>query len=230
MQIAIDGPVAAGKGTVARLVAHRLNLLYIDTGAMYRTAALLAHRNNIPFDNEGQIAELVEAASIEMRNPALEEQDGRLTTVILNGEDISWAIRTPEISQNSSKVASLPGVRQVLVHKQQLIAQTQDVIMEGRDITFRVLPDADLKIFLSASPETRAKRRHMELQTKGMDVTFDEVYKEMLERDKRDTEREVDPLHIAPGVWVLDTSNLDIEEVVEVICRRAHLLKKGLHP
>jgi cytidylate kinase len=221
LHIAIDGPVAAGKGTVARLVAQRLGLLYVDTGAMYRTTALIALRNSVDPADEPQVVELLKQAKIEMRNPLPEEQDGRLTTVLLNGEDISWEIRTEQVSQNSSKVASLKAVREHLVEKQQLIAQNQDVVMEGRDITYKVLPNATLKIYLTASAETRAKRRHYELQTRGQDVTFEQVYEELQQRDDRDMNRAVDPLKITDDAWVLDSSNLSIEEVVELIVERA---------
>jgi cytidylate kinase len=149
--IAIDGPVAAGKGTISRLVAQRLGFLYVDTGAMYRTTALLAQKNKIDLTDEPQVVALVKKAKMEMRNPKKKEQDGRLTTVILDGEDISWQIRTEEVSSGASKVAILPQVRVELVAKQQEIARNQNVIMEGRDITYRVLPNADLKIYLTAS-------------------------------------------------------------------------------
>jgi CMP/dCMP kinase len=221
LHIAIDGPVAAGKGTVARLVAQRLGLLYVDTGAMYRTTALIALRNNVPFDDEAKLVELLRQNKIEMRNPSTAEQDGRLTTVLLNGEDISWEIRTEAVSQGSSKVASLKGVREYLVEKQQEIAADQDVIMEGRDITYKVLPNATLKIYLDASAETRAKRRHMELQSRGQDVSFEEIYNDLKQRDERDMTRSVDPLKVVEGAWVLDSSNLTIEEVVDLIEERA---------
>lgn len=221
LHIAIDGPVAAGKGTVARLVAQRLGLLYVDTGAMYRTTALIALRNTVDPADELKVVELLKQSKIEMRNPLSEEQDGRLTTVLLNGEDISWEIRTEQVSQNSSKVASLKLVREHLVEKQQLIAQDQDVVMEGRDITYKVLPHATLKIYLTASAETRAKRRHYELQTRGQDVTFEQVYEELQQRDDRDMNRAVDPLKITEDAWVLDSSNLAIEEVVDLIVERA---------
>jgi len=225
LHIAIDGPVAAGKGTVARLVAQRLGLLYVDTGAMYRVTALIALRNSLPFESEDKLVELLKQNKIEMRNPGESEQDGRLTTVLLNGEDVSWEIRTEAVSQGSSKVAALPKVREHLVEKQQQIAEHQDVVMEGRDITFKVLPNSNLKIYLTASTETRAKRRHYELQTRGQDVTFEEVYKDLQERDDRDMHRAVDPLQVVEGAWVLDTSNLTIEEVVDLIVERAKTLK-----
>ncbi len=224
-QIAMDGPVAAGKGTVARLTAQRLNLLYVDTGAMYRVTALIALQKNIPFEHEDELVEAIQQSTIEMTNPTEKEKDGRLTTVRLNGEDVSWKIRTEKVGQGSSKVAVLKKVRQELVKKQQQIASSQDVVMEGRDITFRVLPNAQIKIFLTASDETRAKRRLVELQSKGQDVTFQAVYNDLIERDKRDMERAVDPLHITEDAWVIDTSDLSIDEVVNLIVTKA----KELH-
>lgn len=219
--IAIDGPVAAGKGTVSKLVAERLGFLYIDTGAMYRMTALLAIRAAVPFDDEMALAELIKNAEMDMRNPTDEERDGRLSTALLgkNGifEDVSWKIRTEDVSAGASQVAQHKAVREQLVAKQQQIAQGKDIVMEGRDITYRVLPEADLKIFLTASDIVRAKRRHLQLQTRGEDVSLETVYQEMIERDKRDSHRSVDPLQIVDGAWVVDTSQLAIEDVVEVI-------------
>ena len=224
--IAIDGPVAAGKGTISRLVAQRLGFLYVDTGAMYRTTAFLAQNNNVDLADEDRVVALVKKAEMKMRNPKKKEQDGRLTTVILDGEDVSWQIRTQEVSSGASKVAVLPQVRVELVAKQQEIALNQNVIMEGRDITYRVLPDANLKIYLTASDVVRAKRRHLELQTKGVDVSFEVVYQELLIRDQRDMERSVDPLQIVVDAWVIDTSDLSIENVVELIVAKVKLLMK----
>ncbi len=223
--IAIDGPVAAGKGTVARLVAERLGLLYVDTGAMYRMTALLALRNHIDFGDEAKIVELLSHTKMEMRNPTDEEKDGRLTTVLLDGEDVSWEIRTKEVSAASSKVAALQKVREYLVKKQQEIAVGKDVIMEGRDITYKVLPKANLKIYLTASTQTRAKRRHFEMQTRGQDITLEEVYKDLIERDQRDMERATDPLKIVDGAWVLDTSEMTIDQVIDTIAKKAEEVK-----
>lgn len=225
-QIAMDGPVAAGKGTVARLTAQRLNFLYVDTGAMYRMTALLALQKNVSIENEDEVVATIQQSKMEMRNPTEAEKDGRLTTVLLNGEDVSWEIRTEKVGQNSSKVAALKKVREELVKKQQKIAETQDVVMEGRDITFRVLPQAQLKIFLTASDETRASRRLVELQSKGQDVTFQQVHSDLIERDKRDMERAVDPLHITDDAWVIDTSELSINEVVNLIVSKAKDVQK----
>lgn len=222
--IAIDGPVAAGKGTISRLAAQRLGFLYVDTGAMYRVTAFLGLENNVELTNEPELVKLIQAAKLEMRNPSEEEQDGRLTTVLLNREDVSWKIRTEEVSHGASVVAQHPTVRSELVSKQQEIAVGQNVIMEGRDITYRVLPEANLKIFLTASDIVRAKRRHLQLQTKGQDVSFEDVYKELLERDQRDMGRSADPLKIVDDAWVIDTSDLSIDQVVDLIVTKAEIM------
>lgn len=216
-QIAIDGPVAAGSSTVARLVAERLGILYIDTGAMYRTAALLAMRHSVDLKDEVKLAELVEKSKIELLKPSSLEQDGRLITILLDGEDISWQIRTDEVSKNSAIVAKYPKLREVLVKKQQQIAANNDVIMEGRDITYRVLPDADLKIYLTASEVVRARRRHIQDQSRGRDVSFEEVYQELLERDRSDMGRKADPLKKVAEALLIDTGDLDIDQVVDMI-------------
>ncbi len=228
-QIAIDGPVAAGKGTISRLVADRLNFLYVDTGAMYRVAALIGIRHKIDLNNQDALSPLVEKANIQMRNPSQDERDGRLTTVILDSEDVSWNIRTEEVSQGASKVAVHPKIRSVLVKKQQLIAKSQDVVMEGRDITYRVLPLANLKIYLTANDVIRANRRHHDLLTKGVSIGFEEVYKDLLERDHRDQTRSVDPLQIVPEAWVIDTSDLSIEQVVTLVVSKVELMLKDIN-
>jgi CMP/dCMP kinase len=228
--IAIDGPVAAGKGTVSRLVAQRLGFLYVDTGAMYRMTAYLSIQKNIPFEDEDKIVTAIQHSEMMMRNPNENEKDGRLTTVFLDGDDVSWKIRTEDVSIGASLVAVLPKVRQELVKKQQAIAENQDVIMEGRDITYRVLPNADLKIFLTGSDIVRAKRRHVQLQAKGEDASFEEVYKDLIERDARDMERSVDPLQITDDAWVIDTSDLSIDEVVDSIVAKAETMLAHRQP
>lgn len=225
-QIAIDGPVAAGKGTISRLAAEKLGFLYVDTGAMYRVAALLALRNNISFEDEKEIANIVDKTKIEMRNPTEKEKDGRLTTVLIDDEDVSWKIRTEKVSHGSSRVAVLPNVRHVLVKKQQEIAQGQNVIMEGRDITYRVLPKANLKIYLTANDTIRAKRRHLQLLTKGQNADYDEVYLDLVSRDKRDMNRKTDPLKIVSDAWIIDTSDIEIEKIVDLVSTRAQLMSE----
>ncbi len=226
--VAIDGPVAAGKGTVSRLVADRLGFLYVDTGAMYRVVALIGQRGGIDLHDEDRLVTLLDKTEIMMRNPEPSEKDGRLTTVLINGEDVSWAIRTEEVSKGASIVAAHPEVRRVLVHKQQLIAATADIVMEGRDITYRVLPEAKLKIYLTGSDTVRAKRRHMQLLTKGEDVPFEKVYSELVNRDKQDMTRPTDPLKITDEAWVIDTSDLSIEQVVDLIVAKAEVLRSSV--
>jgi cytidylate kinase len=195
---------------------------------MYRATALLALRAQISLDDEDQIVSLLEKSKLEMRNPiAPKELDGRLTTVILDNEDVSWAIRTQKCGDGASKVATLSQLRKVLVKKQQKIAVNQNVIMEGRDITFRVLPQANLKIFLTASVEARAVRRHTQYLTKGINVSLKDVIKEIKERDERDMQRKTDPLQIKADVWVVDTSKLAIEEVVDLIAEKVQQIKNS---
>lgn len=223
-QIAIDGPVAAGKGTVSRLVAERLNFLYVDTGAMYRVTAYLALQHDIPFEDIKSIVELIKKTDIQMHNPSPEEADGRLTTVLVNGEDVSWKIRTESVGNGASQVAQIKEVREVLVEKQQMIASTQNVVMEGRDITYRVLPDAQLKIFLTGKDFVRANRRHLQLQMRGNDVSFEEVFIDLKNRDNLDMTREADPLKIIPEAWVLDTSDFSIDQVVDMIVSKVKVM------
>lgn len=222
--IAIDGPVAAGKGTISRLVAERLGFLYVDTGAMYRMTAFLGIKNKVKLTDEEALAKLAASAKMEMRTPTEDEKDGRLSTILLDGEDVSWKIRTEKVSLGASSVAKLAKVRQLLVKKQQEIAENQDVIMEGRDITYRVLPNADLKIFLTGSDVVRAKRRLTQLLTKGEDVSFNQVLSDLATRDEQDMTRETDPLTIVPDAMVIDTSDLSIQQVVDLIVNKANIL------
>lgn len=224
--VAIDGPVAAGKGTVSRLVAERLGFLYVDTGAMYRVTAYLALTHKVPYTDEAALVALLQKTAIEMHNPTPQERDGRLTTVLVDGDDVSWKIRTEEVSAGASQVAQLKKVREVLVQKQQQIAENQNVVMEGRDITYRVLPEAALKIFLTGEDVVRAKRRHLQLQTRGTDAGFDAVYRELIKRDQQDMERSVDPLKIVPDAWVVDTSDLSINQVVDLIVAKVAVMRK----
>ena len=232
LQIAIDGPVSAGKGTVSKIVAERLKFLYVDTGAMYRATALLAKQHNLEVEdlpkNIEKLLQVLQSSTLSLRKPHLAEQDGRLITVLLNGEDVSWEIRTPDISKGASFVSKFAEIRELLVEKQQQIAKTQNVVMEGRDITFKVLPDAQLKIYLDAKLEIRAERRHQEYLSKGLDLTLDQVAEEIRKRDDQDMNREVDPLHIASDAWVLDTSDLTIDEVVNMIENKARSLLESM--
>jgi CMP/dCMP kinase len=215
MQIAIDGPVAAGKGTVAYLLSKKLKALYVDTGAMYRAVGLAAIQNNISLNDEKKIVALLKKNKINLEIPPRGSKYKCL--VKLNDVDVSGTIRTPEISKASSIVAALPKVRKILVALQKNIAKNQSVVMEGRDITTKVLKNADLKIYLTASPEVRAKRRKIQLEEQGIKVPLKEVLKDTIERDKQDSTRKADPLKISKDSWVVDTTNLTINQVVKKI-------------
>ncbi|MCH7951526.1 (d)CMP kinase [Patescibacteria group bacterium] len=223
-QIAIDGPVGSGKSTVARLVAERLGWLYVYTGAMYRAAALAAMNAGVPLSDAKAVARLVSEAQIGMSNPVGREVDRRPTTLLLNGKDVSWEILSEEVSKGSSVVAVHKEVREALVIKQQEIARTKNVVMEGRDTTFRVLPDAQLKVFLTAREPERAKRRHQQLLERGEDVDYKQVLGDLKKRDERDSNRKVDPLHVVQDAWVLDTTDLTVSAVVDKILQRVHEL------
>lgn len=226
--VAIDGPVSAGKGTISLLVAEKLGFLYVDTGAMYRMVVLLAQKNGADVNDEPSLVSLIQQSKMEMNNPTVAESDGRLITVVLNDEDVSWKIRTQEVSGLVSSVARLAEVRKILVQKQQEIAQGQDVVMEGRDITYRVLPNAALKIYLTADETARAKRRHLQLEMRGELVSLEEVLQEIKARDRIDTSRETDPLQIVPDAWVVDTTDLEIDAVVNLIVDKVKLLQANV--
>lgn len=225
--IAIDGPVAAGKGTTARLLAQKLDFLYVDTGAMYRTVAVLAFREGIDLKDEERLSVATASAQIELYEERNMETLAISLKIILNGEDISEQIRTPEVDQAVSVVATLAQVRAVLVEKQQEIASLQNVVMEGRDITYRVLPDAQLKIFLTATPEKRAERRYKEYLARGREISLTEVMTDLQQRDDRDFHRQADPLKIVPEAWVIDTTDLTIEETVDLIIERVNQLRSA---
>ena len=215
--IAIDGPVGSGKSTLARRVAELMGYVYIDTGAMYRALALKALRRGISLDATDQLVALARDTRIDLR-----AQDGT-QRVFLDGEDVTAAIRTPEVSQGASKVAVVPGVRQVLVAEQRRAGEQGGVVMEGRDIGSVVFPDAGLKIFLTASPEVRAERRWREHQQKGEAIDLGRTLEEIRERDQRDRERSTSPLVRAPDAVVLDSTAMKPEEVAGLVV----MLAKG---
>jgi len=209
--IAIDGPAGAGKSTVAKLVAKKLGYLYIDTGAMYRTVAYRAIAAGIAFDDDEALSELTNRIKIELANTP----DGY--KVFCDGEDVSEAIRTPEVSAASSPVSATSGVRKALVAQQRRMAEQGSVVMDGRDIGTNVLPNADCKIFLTASIDERAKRRTKDLEAKGIAADIRQVAADILERDQRDSTRANAPLACASDAFTLDTSDLSIDQVVETI-------------
>ena len=221
-QIAIDGPVAAGKGTTAKLVAQRLGFLYVDTGAMYRALTLFVQRQGVDLNDEGRVVEALKKykPKVDLRVPEKLEKDGRLCTVLLNEEDVSWKVRTEEVSRGVSIITQYGGVRDLITPLAREIAQSQDVVMEGRDITSVVLPRANLLIYMDADPMERAKRRHRELLMRGEDVTVEKVFKDLEERDKRDSERAIAPLKKVKGAWILDSTGMTIDAVAEKIIDR----------
>jgi len=214
--VAIDGPVGAGKSTVAKLVARKLGYLYVDTGAMYRAVALKALRLGMDINDPIVMAMLAEATDIQ-----LQQQGDGSVRVFLDGEDVTEAIRTPEVSEASSIVSAHEGVRKVLAERQKAMAELGGVVMEGRDIQTVIAPDAEVKIFLTASLEERAKRRWLELQQKGISVSYEEVLQEVKERDERDKTRAIAPLRKAPDAVEIDTTGMTPEEVAEKIVELA---------
>ncbi|MFZ0884582.1 MAG: (d)CMP kinase [Candidatus Acidiferrales bacterium] len=210
--IAIDGPVGSGKSTLARRVAQMLGYVYVDTGAMYRALALKALRSGLRVDdNDENLVALARDTRIDLR-----AEDGT-QRVFLDHEDVTTAIRTPEVSQAASKVAVNPGVRHVLVAEQRRAGEQGGVVMEGRDIGSVVFPDAQLKIFLTASPETRAERRWREHQQKGDAIDLQRTLEEIHERDRRDQGRATSPLVRAPDAVVVDSSAMEPEEVARLV-------------
>jgi CMP/dCMP kinase len=208
--VAIDGPAGSGKSTLAKRVAGRLSFTYIDTGAMYRAVALWAVRQGVAFDDHHRMEQLATAAEIEL------EPGG---VVRLNGEDVSDAIRAPEVSNGASKIAVISGVRRAMVAKQRELGKRMNSVMEGRDIGTVVFPDADVKIYLDAAVAERVRRRLQEMRAKGDPITETELTAQIKERDQRDSTRADAPLSQAPDAIYLDSTGLSIEEVEEAILK-----------
>lgn len=210
--VAIDGPAGAGKSTIARAAAACLGVIYVDTGALYRSIGLNALRNGVDLTDAKAIENSLDGIKVEL---SFDSQGAQI--VLLNGEDVSSLIRTPEVSMSASKVSAVPAVRAFLLDLQRNMAKTQSVIMDGRDIGTVVLPDAEVKIFLTASPEIRAKRRFDELIEKGQEVKYEDVLADVIERDYNDSHREIAPLKPAEDSKLADTSGLTLEESIELI-------------
>jgi cytidylate kinase len=227
LTIAIDGPAGSGKSTVARRVAAMLGYLYLDSGAMYRAVALKALEHKIPLENETRLTELCTATRIELKAPTPEQETAGLKNrVFLDCREVTQEIRTEEVAQAASRLATIAGVREVLVAEQQRAGAGGGVVMEGRDIGTVVFPNAELKIFLDASPGTRAQRRWKEHQEKGHKFTLLGVQQEVRERDKRDRERRVSPLVRAKDAVLVDNTAMGIEETARLIVFLAHEREK----
>lgn len=211
--VAIDGPSGAGKSTIARAAAARFGFIYVDTGAIYRTVGLAAARAGLPLGAEQDVLKLLPGLDIAFGYG----EDGA-QHMYLNGEDVSGLIRTPEISMRASEVSAMPEVRACLLDMQRKMAESHSVIMDGRDIGTVVLPNASLKIYLTASPERRAERRYLELREKGATDSYDEVLRDIIKRDKNDSSRAAAPLKRADDAIEVDTSELSLDESIERIC------------
>jgi cytidylate kinase len=213
LNIAMDGPVGAGKSSIADAVAKRLGILHLDTGAMYRAIGLTALEKGVPVQDEQAVTALCQALSMTVGHAA----DGQHTLV--DGRDVTGFIRTPEVSMAASTVAKYAGVRAAMVALQRRLAQKTPMLVDGRDIGTRVLMNAPVKIFLTASAEERARRRYQEMVNKGMDANFDDVLRDLRARDEQDMHRAVDPLRAAEDAVTVDSTNLTFDEVVEAILR-----------
>jgi cytidylate kinase len=229
LTIAIDGPAGSGKSTVARRVSVLLQYLYLDSGAMYRALALKAVRRGVSLTDESRLETLAKETNIELRAPSPEhEAAGAKNSVFLDGADVTREIRSAEVAQAASRLATLAKVRKVLVAEQQRAGAGGGVVMEGRDIGTVVFPEAELKIFLDASPETRAERRWKEHREKDERMTLAEVFDEVIDRDRRDRDRQVSPLVRAADAVLVDNTAMGIEETARLIMMLAQEREREL--
>jgi cytidylate kinase len=212
--IALDGPAASGKTTVGERLARDLNYLLFDTGVMYRAATLVALRTGTPIEDEAGVTALTERLMIDVQPPAPDAADGRLYTVLVDGKDVTHDIRSPEVDANVSPVSAYPGVRAALTEQQRRIGERGRIVMVGRDIGTVVLPRADLKIYLDASPQERARRRFLDCQAREEETSYDSVFAAVLRRDEIDSGREHAPLCAAEDAVVIDSTGLTLAQVV----------------
>lgn len=217
--VTIDGPAGAGKSTVARALADRMGFVYLDTGAIYRTVALASRQASVDWSDANAVA-LIAADIVRNGRLRFERPPGGVQRVFLDGADVSEAIRTPEMSAGASTVSAHPQVRAELLHLQRAVASSGGVVMEGRDTGTVVFPNADVKFFMIASPEERARRRYEELKAKGMQVDIQATLAEILERDRRDTQRATAPLRKAHDAVEVETTGVPVDEVIERMARR----------
>lgn len=212
-KIALDGPSGAGKSSLAKKIAKELGIVYVDTGAMYRTVGLYATRKGVSLNDEEKVAALLPEIKLSVRFADGEQH------ILLGDEDVGGLIRTPEISMAASRVSAIPAVRAFLLDTQRNLAKTTSVIMDGRDIGTVIFPDAEVKLFLTASAEARARRRTLELAEKGINTPYEEVLRDIITRDKNDREREIAPAVAADDAVILDNSELDLEGTVREAIR-----------
>jgi cytidylate kinase len=225
-RIAIDGPAGSGKSTIAQRIAEMLGYLYFDTGVMYRAVTLAAIDRDLDINDEAEVTTIAQQIKIDVQPPTIE--DGRAYTVLLDGDDVTWEIRSPEVEAYVSQVSAYGGVRKAMTARQREIGLRSDIVMAGRDIGTVVLPEADLKVYLDASIEERARRRHQESVLRGEEFSYEEVLKAILERDRIDSSRDYAPLKAAEDAIVIDTTDMQIEEVVQVVFELARgNLSKG---
>ena len=212
IRVAIDGPSGAGKSTVAKQIAKDLSIIYVDTGAMYRSIGLYVLRKGLDTKDASQVTDCLSSIDLQTRyDPANGQR------IYLNGEDVSEAIRTPEASMAASNVSAIPAVRAFLLELQQTMAKKQSLVMDGRDIGTVVIPDAELKIFLTASPESRAHRRYLEYVQKGQPAEYEEILRDVIQRDHQDSTRAAAPLRQAEDAVLLDTTTINSEQTVTLI-------------
>lgn len=211
--IAIDGPVGAGKSTVARMVAQRLGFRYVDTGAMYRSVALVVLEQGVDLHDEAAVTRVAESLRVEFQHHPDQQR------VAANGVDVTEAIRRPEVSDGASVVSVYPGVRRAMVAIQRQMGRDGGIVMEGRDIGTVVFPDADVKVFLDASVEERARRRHAELRARGVEIDLQSVRRTEEKRDRRDATRQHSPLHPAPDAVIIDSTNRSVEDTVAMVLK-----------
>lgn len=213
--IAIDGPAASGKSTIGKKLADELGYLFFDTGVMYRAVTWLALKNGVPIPDEAAVTALAENTEIDIRPPS--QADGRNCDILAAGQEITWEIRRPEVEAHVSQVSAYPGVRRALSAQQRRIGQRGAVVMVGRDIGTVVLPEADLKVYLDASAEERARRRFQEITDRGGQASYDEILAAMRRRDQIDSTRAVAPLRPAEDALIIDTDRLNIAQVLDMI-------------
>lgn len=219
--IAIDGPAAAGKSTIGKAIAERLGYRYLDTGALYRAVTWIALQRGVDVQSEAAVTALAESVDIDIIPPT--NDDGRQYTVLVDGQDVTWALRQPEVDANVSMVSAYPGVRKALVVQQRRVAGRGEVVVVGRDIGTVVLPNADLKLYLDASVEERARRRYEERLARGETADYEAILRDMRRRDRLDSSRATAPLRPAQDAIIIDTGGLSVKQAIEkvmaVVCR-----------